>query len=78
MAATEEAWMPREVHNYDRGSIFRYDVEWCWGRSLGIVQCYKWGQARLCSSPTLFSIILSTMLDEAFRYMGDGVYIQSR
>ena len=26
----------------------------------------------------LFSIFLSAMLDEAFRDMGDGVYIQSR
>ena len=29
-------------------------------------------------APTLFAIFLSAMLDEAFRYMGDGVYIQSR
>ena len=29
-------------------------------------------------APTLFSIFLSTMLDDAFRDMGDGVYIQSR
>jgi len=28
--------------------------------------------------PTLFSIFLSAMLDEDFRDMGDGVYIQSR
>ena len=28
--------------------------------------------------PTLFSIFLSAMLNEAFRDMGDGVYIQSR
>ncbi|KAK2178183.1 hypothetical protein NP493_556g01005 [Ridgeia piscesae] len=28
--------------------------------------------------PTLFSIFLSAMFDEAFRDMGDGVYIQSR
>jgi len=27
---------------------------------------------------TLFSIFLSAMLDEAFRNMGDGIYIQSR
>ena len=48
------------------------------GGSLGIVQCYKWGQARLCTGPTLFSIFLSAMLDQALRDMGDGVYIQSR
>ena len=29
-------------------------------------------------SPKLFSIFLLAMLDEAFRNMGDGVYIQSR
>ena len=29
-------------------------------------------------APTLFSIFLSAMLDEAFRNMGDGVYIQSK
>ena len=29
-------------------------------------------------APTLFSIFLSAMLEEAFRGMGDGVYIQSR
>ena len=29
-------------------------------------------------APTLFSIFLSAMLDEAFRDMGDGVYIQFR
>ena len=29
-------------------------------------------------APTLFSIFLSAMLDDAFRDMGEGVYIQSR
>ena len=29
-------------------------------------------------TPTLFSIFLSAVLDEAFRDMGDGIYIQSR
>ena len=29
-------------------------------------------------APTLFSIFLSAMLDEAFRDMGDGIYLQSR
>ena len=29
-------------------------------------------------APTLSSIFLSAMLEDAFRYMGDGVYIQSR
>ena len=43
--------------------------------SLGIVQCYK---QRYALAPTLFSIFLSAMLDEAFRDMVHGVYIQSR
>ena len=29
-------------------------------------------------APTLFYIFISAMLDEAFRVMGDGIYIQSR
>ena len=29
-------------------------------------------------APTLFSILLSAMLEEAFRDMGDGIYIKSR
>ena len=52
MAAPEEVWMPREVHNYDRGSKYGNDGKyWCWRGSLGIVQCHKWGQARLCTGP---------------------------
>ena len=27
MAATEEVWLPREVHNYDRGYTYRNDGE---------------------------------------------------
>ena len=54
MAATEEVWMPREVHNYGRGSTYRNDGECLrWRGSLGIVQCYKWGQARLCTHAPL-------------------------
>ena len=29
-------------------------------------------------APTLFSIVLSAMLEEAFKDMGDGIYINSR
>ena len=36
----------------DQGSIHQNDGEChCWTGSLGIVQCYKWGQARLCTGP---------------------------
>ena len=49
------------------------------GISLRIIECYKWGydQARLCTGPHAL-LHLSAMLSEAFRDMGDGVYIQSR
>ena len=33
---------------------------------------------RCVLAPTLFSVFLSAMLDEAFRDMGGGIYIQSR
>ena len=50
MVATEEVLMPSKVHNYDRSSTYRNDGEClCWRGSLGIVQCYKWGQTRLCT-----------------------------
>ena len=32
----------------------------------------------MCTGPTLFSVFLLAMLDEAFGDMGDGVYTQSR
>ena len=61
MAATEEVLMPTEVHNYDRGSTYRNVGECQCGRgSLGIVQCYKWGQARLYNGPhTLLHLPIS-------------------
>ena len=40
------------IHNCDRGSTYRhYGKCKCWKGSLGIIQCYKWGQARLCTGP---------------------------
>ena len=38
----------------------------------------NWVKQGSVLAPTLFSIFLSAMLDEAFRDMGDGIYIQSR
>jgi len=71
MAATEEVWLPREVHNYDRGPTYRnFGDRQCWRGSLGIIQCYKWGQARFSTGPMLFSIFLSAIHDESFRDMG--------
>ena len=54
----------REVHNYDRGSINRNDGE-CksWRGSLGIVHCYNWGQASLCTGPHALLHLPLTNLD---------------
>ena len=39
MAATEDVWMPREVHNYDIDSTYLNECEcYCWSGSLGIVK----------------------------------------
>ena len=73
MAATEEVWLPREVHNNDRGPTYLVGGEV--SESFGVTNGVKQG---CVLAPTLFSIFLSAMLDEAFRDMGDGVYIQSR
>ena len=71
--------MPREVHNYDRGSTYRNDGECsCRRGSLGIVHVKNGVKQGSVLAPTLFSIFLSAMLDEAFRDTGDGIYIQSR
>ena len=68
-----------EKFTTDRGSTYGNDGECeCWRGSLGNVRCYQWCQAGCVLAPTLFSIFLSAMLVEAFRGMGDGVYIQSR
>ena len=41
--------------------------------------CFTNGVKQGCVlAPTLFSIFLSTMLNETFQDMGDGIYIQSR
>ena len=81
MAATEYVWMPREVHNYDWGSTYRNDDEcYCWNRSIGIVQCYKWGKAGLYIGPhALFQLPISNTRRGCPRLGGwRGVYIQSR
>ena len=79
MAATEEVWLPREVHNCDRDTTYRNDDECSVGgevsESFNVTNGVKQG---CVLAPTLFSIFLSAMRDEAFRDMGDGIYIQSR
>ena len=48
------------------------------GESRNCSVSQMWVKQGCVLAPTLFSIFLSAMLDEAFRDMGDGVYIQSR
>ena len=79
MAAAEEIWMPRNVHNHYRSlhTGMMVDV-----RNEGEVSdpfAITNGVRQGCVlAPTLFSIFLSAMLEEAFRDMGYGVYIHSR
>ena len=75
MAATEEVWLPREVHNYDRGMMANVSVGGGVSESFSVTNGVKQG---CLLAPMLFSVFLSAMLDEAFRDMGDGIYIQSR
>ena len=78
MAATEEVWMPR-VHNYDRGlhtgMMASVSVGGEVSESFGVTNGVKQG---CVLAPTLFSVFLSAILDEALRDTGDGVYIQSK
>ena len=70
--------MPRKVHNHDRKSAYRNDVqrkEWMGG--LGYICYNKRCQAGYVLVPTLFSIFLPAILEQVFRDMRDGVYIQS-
>ena len=55
MAATEEVWLPREVHNNDRGGEVSESFSVTHGVKQGCVL-----------APTLFSIFLSAMIDEAW------------
>ena len=79
VAATEQVWMPREVHNNDRVSTYRNDGECLsWRGSLRIFQCYKWGQARWCTVPHALLLLTISNARPRFQRHGDGVYIQSR
>ena len=51
--------------------IVGWDVSESFSVTNGVKQCWF-------LAPTLVSIFLSAMFDEAFRDIGDGVYIQSR
>ena len=49
-----------------------------WRGSLGIVQCYTWGQARLCTGPHALLHLPISNARRGFPRHGGGVYIQSR
>ena len=57
------------------GMMANVSVGWEISESFSVTNGVKQG---CVLAPTLFSIFLSAMLDEAFRDMGDGVYIQFR
>ena len=75
MAATEQVCLPKKVHNYDRGMMANVSVGGEVSESFSVTNGVKQG---CVLAPTHFSIFLSAILDEAFRDMGDGVYISSR
>ena len=71
MIATEEVWLPREVHNNDR-----YTTQWKYGNdcvggevseSFNVTNGIKQG---CVLAHMLFSVFLSEMFDEAFRDIG--------
>ena len=79
MAATEEVWMPREIHNYDRGTTTGMIANVSVGGEVSESFTDTNGVKQGCVlATTLLYIFLSAMIYEAFRDMGDGVYIQSR
>ena len=79
MVATEVVWLPREsttmTEALDTGMVANVSVGGEVSESFGVTNGVKQG---CVLAPTLFSMFLSAMLDEAFRDMGDGIYIQSR
>ena len=71
--------MPQKVHNHDRKSAYRNDGERQeWREDLGYICYSKRCQQECVLTPTRFSIFLSAMLEQAYRDMGDVVYIKSR
>ena len=71
--------MPREVHNYDQGFTYRNDANVSVGGEVSESFSFTDGVKQGCVlAPTFFTIFLSAMLDEAFREVRVGVYIQSR
>ena len=71
--------MTRKVHNHGRKSAYRNDGERQeWRGGLGYIFYNKRFKQLCVLAPALFSIFLSAILEDAFRDMGDGAYIQSR
>ena len=63
------------IEGLHTGMMAYVSVGWEVSESFSVTNGVKQG---CILAPTLFSIFLSAMLDEAFRDMGDGVCIQSR
>ena len=81
MSVAEEVWLPREfptvIEALHTGVMASVSVGGEVSESFSVTNVVKQG---CVLAPTLFSIFLSAMLDEAFGDMGGGggVYIQSR
>ena len=79
MAATEKYGCPEKftiiIEALHTGIKANVSVGGEVSESFGVTNGVKQG---CVLAPMLFSIFLSAMLDEAFRDMGDGLYIQSR
>ena len=79
MADTEELWLPRKVHNHLRKFVYGNDGQnQEYGGGLRYICYNKMCKHGYVQAPTLFSVFLPAMLEEAFKNMGHGVYIQSR
>ena len=79
VAAAEEICMPRKVHNQIEVLHTGIMVKVRNGGEVSDIFAITKGVKQGCVlAPTIFSIFLSEMLEEAFRDMWDIVYIQSR
>ena len=76
---TEEVWMSWEVHAYDRITSQRDESKITDGVATSKPFEVTNSVIQGCVlAPTLFSIFLSAMLEDDFRGIDDGVFIQSR
>jgi len=67
--------LPREVNYYDRGNTnWNYGECQCWREVSELFNVTNGVKQGCVLAPTLFSVFLSAMFDEAFRDVGYGVH----